>query len=115
MQAFKNVETAKQSKETAINVAKKYRSEQIPLAEAKADKIIQDAKAEHAARVADANGQVARFNNMFEQFTLYPLITKKRMYLETLESILPDTKVFVTDGKTQQLLPLDSFYHHNGN
>lgn len=109
VQAFKSVETAKQGKETAINVAKKYRSEQIPLAEAKADKIMQDAKAKHAARVAEANGQVARFNNMYEQFVKYPLITKRRMYFEALEDVLPNSKVFVTDGKTQNLMPLDRF------
>ena len=78
--AFKAVETAKQGKDTAINNAKQYQNEQIPAAEAEADRITQDAEATKQARIAEAEGQVARFNQMFEQYQLYPLITKQRLY-----------------------------------
>ena len=107
--AFKEVETAKQSAETKINQAKKYENEQIPAAEAQADRIVQTAEAEKSARIAEAEGQVARFNAMYEQYAQNPLITKQRMFYEALESILPDLKVIITDGSTQTMLPVESF------
>jgi membrane protease subunit HflK len=109
VQAFKSVETAKQGKETAVNNAKKYQSEELPKAEAAADKIVQDAEAAKQARIAEAEGQVARFNEMYEQYKNQPFITKKRLFYETMEDVLPDLKVIITDGNTQQMLPLDSF------
>jgi membrane protease subunit HflK len=109
VQAFKSVETAKQGKETAVNNAKKYKSEELPKAEAEADKIVQDAEAAKQARIAEAEGQVARFNEMYEQYKLQPYITKKRLFYETMEDVLPDLKVIITDGNTEQMLPLDSF------
>lgn len=107
--AFKAVETAKQGADTAKNNALKYQNEQIPSAEAEADKIVQAAEAEKASRIAEAEGQVARFNSMYEEYKNYPLITKKRLFYETMESVLPSLKVIVTDGGTETLLPLDSF------
>jgi membrane protease subunit HflK len=108
-QAFKAVETAKQGKETAVNNAKKYQSEQVPAAEAEADRIIQNAEAEKAARIAEAEGQAAKFNSIFAEYSKYPLITKQRMFYEAMEKVLPDSKVIITDGNTQQMLPLESF------
>lgn len=109
VQAFKSVETAKQGKDTAVNNAKKYQSEELPKAEAAADKIVQDAEASKQARIAEAEGQVARFNEMYEQYKLQPYITKKRLFFEAMEEVLPDLKVIITDGNTQQMLPLESF------
>ena len=107
--AFKAVETAKQGKDTAINNANKYKNEQIPAAEAAADKIIKSAEAEKTARIAEAEGQVARFNAMYDQYALNPNITKQRMFYEAMENVLPDTKVIISDGSTQTIYPLDSF------
>ena len=111
--AFKEVETAKQSAETRINQARKYENEQIPAAEAEAD-IVQSAEAQKAARIAEAEGQVARFNAMYEQYALNPLITKQRMFYEALEDLLPDLKVIITDGNTQTMLPVESFTGTDG-
>lgn len=110
--AFKSVETAKQGKETSLNNANKYRNEQIPSAEARADKILQDAEAQKQARINEAEGQVARFNSTYEEYMKYPMITKQRMFYETMEEVLPDIKVIIqgTDGNSvQEILPLDSF------
>ena len=109
--AFKEVETAKQGKETALNNANKYRNEQIPNAEAEADKILQDAEAAKQERINEANGQVARFNSMYQEYVKYPEVTKKRMFYEAMEDILPDVKVVIQskDGSTSTILPLDSF------
>lgn len=107
IQAFKAVETAKQGADTAKNNALKYQNEEIPAAEASADRIIQAAEAEKAARIAEAEGQVARFNSMYDEYKNYPLITKKRLFFETMENILPSLKVIVTDGTTETFLPLE--------
>ena len=107
--AFKSVETAKQGADTTMNNALQYQNEKIPEAEANADQIIQQAEAQKAARIAEAEGQVARFNSMYEEYLNYPLITKQRLFYETLEEILPDLKVIITDGDTETMLPLDSF------
>lgn len=101
--AFKDVENAKQGKETAVNNANKYRSEQIPAAEAEADQILQQAEAAKASRINEANGQVARFNAMYEEYSKFPEITRLRMYYETMEDLLPGLKVIITDGSGNQL------------
>lgn len=109
MQAFKAVETAKQGADTAVNNAKQYQNEQIPAAEANADKITQQAEAKKEARIAEAEGQTARFNAMYEQYKLNPTVTRQRLFYETLEDVLPGLKVIIDDGGTQTLLPLDTF------
>ncbi|MCR5594792.1 MAG: FtsH protease activity modulator HflK [Lachnospiraceae bacterium] len=107
--AFKAVETAKQGADTAMNQAYQYQNQQIPSAEANADAIIQKANAYKEARIAEAEGQVARFNDMYEEYKKFPTITKKRIFFEKMEEILPDLKVIITDGDTQTMLPLESF------
>jgi len=101
--AFKDVENAKQGKETAVNNANKYRSEQIPAATAQADRIIQQAEATKESRINEANGQVARFNAMYEEYSKFPGITKQRMYYEAMEALLPGLKVIITDENGSNL------------
>lgn len=111
IEAFKAVETAKQGKETAINNANKYRSEQKPQADARVDQILKEAEAQKEARINEAEGQAARFNALYEEYIKYPLITKQRMFYETMQEILPDLEVIIDngDGSVQKILPLDTF------
>ena len=111
MSAFKAVETAKQGKETALNNANKYQNEKIPAAEASVDQIIQKAEADKANRIKEAEGQVARFNAMYEEYIKFPDITKQRMFYEAMEEILPYLEVIIDsgDGSVQKLLPLGTF------
>ena len=108
--AFKEVETAKQGKETAVNNANKYRSEQLPAAEAQADQIVQQAEGERQARINEASGQVARFESMYAEYMQYPLITKQRMYYEAMEELLPGMKVVIQseDGETLNMFNMDA-------
>lgn len=110
MEAFKAVETAKQGKETAENNAEKYKNEKEPEALAKADQILQEAESTKVARINEAQAEVARFNEMFEEYKKYPLITKQRMFYETMEELLPNLKVIIDsgNGNVQKLLPLDT-------
>ena len=112
MEAFKAVESAKQGKETAVNNANKYRNEKLPAAEAEVDRVLQAAEATKAGRVNEAVGQVARFNAMYDEYVKYPTVTKRRMFYETMEDILPKMKVIIdgTDGSSVKMMyPLDSF------
>ncbi len=108
-QAFKNVEDAKQGMETAINNANADANTRIPAANAQADKIVKDAQAEKEALIAEAEGQVARFNSLYEEYIKFPLITKQRMFYETMEEVLPNMNIYITDGSTQTMLPLEPF------
>lgn len=114
-QAFKNVEDAKQGMETAINNANADANTRIPQANAQADKIIKDAQAEKEALISEAEGQVARFNSLYQEYVKFPLITKERMFYETMEEVLPGMNIYITDGSTQSLLPLEPFSTNNIN
>lgn len=111
MEAFKAVETAKQGKETALNNANKYRNEQLPSAQAKADGILKDAQAQKTERINEATAQVARFNAMYEEYIKNPTVTRQRMFYEAMEEILPDLKVIIESpsGNMQTIYPIDSF------
>ena len=50
---------------------------------------------------------------MYEEYKKYPLITKRRLFFERMEEILPGLKVIITSGDTQTVLPLDSFINFN--
>ena len=109
--AFKSVESAKQNKETTINQANAYKEQQLPVAKAEADQLIQNAEYLRQNRINDANKQVAMFNAMYAQYALNPLITRERMYYEMLEHVLPGVRVYIntTGTDTSMLLPLDVF------
>lgn len=109
IKAFKEVETAKQGAETAINNANKYKSEKLPSANADADRIIKEAEAYKENRVSEAEGQVARFSETYKEYKKFPLITKKRMFYETLETVLPNLEIIITDGQTQSIYPVEKF------
>ena len=111
MAAFNAVEDAKQQKDTFVNDANKYKNEQLPAAEAKADKYLQEAEAQKQARINEANGQVARFNAMFEEYIKNPEITKLRLFYEAMEEIMPGLEVVIenTDGSTSKVYPVKPF------
>lgn len=109
LEAFMNVESAKQGAETAVNNANKYRNEQIPQAEAQVDQILKEAASQKESRINEAEGQAARFNALFDEYMKYPLITKQRMFYEAMENVLPDLKVVIdgTDSGVEKILPLE--------
>ena len=113
IEAFKSVETAKQQAETVINDAKAYQNAQLPLAEAQADQLIQNAEFLKQKRINEAIQQVAMFEAMYEEYALNPQITKIRMYYETISEILPGVKLYINTAgangsDVQMLLPLES-------
>ena len=119
IEAFKAVETAKQKAETVINDAKAYQNAQLPLAEAQADQLIQNAEYLRQKRINEAIEQVAMFEAMYAEYALNPDITLSRMYYEAISDILPNVKLFINtsgggDSDVQMLLPLESLVTNNG-
>ena len=109
LEAFMNVESAKQGAETAVNNANKYRNEQIPAAEAEVDKVLKEAESTKEARINEAQGQASRFNEIYNEYKKYPLITKQRMFYDAMEELLPDLKVIIdgSEGGTEKILPIE--------
>ena len=110
-EAFKAVETAKQTAEAVVNEAKAYENAQIPNAEAQADKLLQNAEYLKTKRVNEAVEAVAMFEAMFVEYEQNPDITRSRMYYEAISKVLPGVKIYINTGDGQSvemLLPLES-------
>ncbi|QNM05899.1 FtsH protease activity modulator HflK [Qiania dongpingensis] len=106
LEAFKDVETAKQGKETSINNANKYRNEKLPKAEADVDQILQEAESTKTKRINEAYADVSMFSAQYEEYVKNPLVTKQRMFYETMEAVLPNLKVIIdgTDSTSTMLM-----------
>ena len=119
IEAFKAVETAKQQAETVVNDAKAYQNAQLPLAQAEADKLIQNAEYLKQKRINEAHQQVAMFSAMYTEYEKNPEITRSRMYYEAIQDILPGVKLYINTSSggddVQMLLPLESLVTNGGN
>jgi membrane protease subunit HflK len=99
MAAFKDVASAKEDKAKMINEAHGYRNEILPKAKGKAAQIINDAIAYKESKIISAQGDVSRFLQVLEQYRMAKEITKKRLYIETMEEILPTVNKVIVEGK----------------
>jgi len=110
--AFRDVQTAKADKERKINEAEAYQNDIIPKARGEAEKILQEAEAYQKSTVADATGQAERFNKVYKEYSKAKAITKKRMYLETMEEVYQNVDKIIIDEKLGRsvlpYLPLDN-------
>ncbi len=116
VEAFKAVETAKQTAEAVVNEAKAYENAQVPNAEAQADKLRQNAQYLKQKRINEAVEAVAMFEAMYAEYVDDPEITRARMYYEAISKILPGVRLYVNtgDGETvDMLLPLESLVGGN--
>jgi membrane protease subunit HflK len=108
--AFKDVVSATKDKRKTINEAKGYREEVIPDARGEAAKIVRAAKAYQDQKIKHALGEADKFLQILKEYKKAKEITRKRLYLETMESILPEMDKFILDGKNQgnllQFLPI---------
>lgn len=104
--AFRDVQTARADKEREINQAETYRNDILPRARGEAEKILQEAKAYEQQIVAKSEGDASRFLAVYEKYVVSKDVTKKRIYLETMENILKNTnKIIVGDKGVNSLTP----------
>ncbi|PKV76075.1 FtsH protease activity modulator HflK [Pontibacter ramchanderi] len=105
--SFNAVNQAQQERETLINQAESEYNRIIPRARGEADETIQLAEAYALTRVNVATGEAARFNSLFEEYVKAPEVTKKRLYLETMERLLPKVgEKVIVDERGNNVLPL---------
>lgn len=105
--AFNAVNQAQQEKETLINQAKSEYNKVIPKASGQAEETIQKAEGYATERVNNAFGEVARFNAIYTEYLKAPEVTKRRIYLETMGSVLPKLgSKIVIDEEGNNVLPL---------
>ena len=96
--SFRDVQAARSDLERAQNEAQTYANRVVPEARGRAAKIKQDAEAYREQTVADAKGQTARFLQVYDQYKKAPDVTRKRMYLETMERVLGGTDKTIIDN-----------------
>jgi modulator of FtsH protease HflK len=109
--AFRDVQAARADKERLQNEASGYANKVVPEAHGDAERILQSAEGYKQKVVNDAIGQTARFKKVYDQYKNAPEVTRKRMYLETMERVLGDTDKIIIDSKDAKgivpYLPLD--------
>lgn len=113
--AFNSVNEAEQQRESLIQKAREQYNNQVPKARGEAKRMIQSAEGYALERVNKAQGEASRFLAVLTEYKKYPLVTRTRLYLETMEKVLPKLKdIYIVDGQNVSdtvtpLLPLSSF------
>lgn len=98
--AARDVQAARADQERLRNEADAYKNDIIPRARGQAQRMVQDAEGYKSEVVAKAEGDAARFTSVYTQYRQAEDITRKRMYLETMEKILSGMNKMVLDNKT---------------
>ena len=105
--SFNEVNQAQQEREKMINVANGEYNKAVPRASGEAEQKIQAAEGYAAKRVNEAEGDVARFNAVLAEYLKAPEVTKRRIYIETMQEIVPKLgKKVIIDEQASQILPL---------
>lgn len=99
--AFQDVQNAKSDRERFVNEAESYANETLPRARGEADALLSAAASQRLKRVEEARGDAARFEALRRESSLAPGPLRARLYLETLEEVLPRMRVYVVDGGTR--------------
>jgi membrane protease subunit HflK len=100
--AFRDVQAARADQERLQNEAGSYANRVIPEARGEAEPILQAAGGYREQTVAEATGQTARFLKVFDEYKKAPEVTRKRMYLETMERVLGGTDKIILDSRDGQ-------------
>ncbi len=103
--AFDDVLAANQDRNRSINEAEGHANEVVPRARAEGAEILQGAIGYRDAKIAEARGEAQRFLAIVAEYQRAPAITRKRLYLETMEEVLPDVEKLVVEPGTAAVLP----------
>lgn len=97
--AFRDVQAARQDQDRARNEAETYASKVVPEARGEAARIVQEAEAYRERIIAEANGSASRFKQVYEEYRKAPDVTRERMYLETMERVFGASDKIIIDTK----------------
>ena len=103
--AFDDVVGASQDANRLVNEAEGYRNEMLPGARAQAVELIESAHGYREARVAEASGEAQRFTALEQEYRKAPEVTHQRLYLETMEGVLPGVEKVIIEPGAAGVLP----------
>ncbi|MFH1571865.1 MAG: FtsH protease activity modulator HflK [Gemmatimonadota bacterium] len=105
-ESFNEVNQAQQEKEKLINEARRDYNKVIPLAEGEKDQRIREADGYRLKRINEAEGDVARFSALLAEYSKAPEVTRRRIYVETLQEVMPTIRSkIIIDERTRSILP----------
>ncbi|WP_141432002.1 FtsH protease activity modulator HflK [Bacillus sp. 03113] len=106
--AFTDVTDARETMNTKLNEASKYQNKKMNEAQGEKAALMSKALGDKAARIETARGDVAIFDKLYEEYRKNPDITKKRLVIETIEQVLPQSEVYIMndDGNTMKYFPI---------
>lgn len=106
-ESFNEVNQAQQEKEKLINEARRDYNKVIPLAKGEKDQRIREADGYRLKRINEAEGDVARFNALLAEYVKAPEVTRRRIYIETLQDVMPSIRSkIIIDEQARSILPL---------
>jgi len=103
--AFRDVQAARADAERVQNEAQSYANRVVPEARGRSSQITQNAEGYREQTVAEAKGQTARFVKVYEEYKKAPEVTRRRMYLETMERVFNGTDKIIIDPKNSGIVP----------
>jgi membrane protease subunit HflK len=103
--AFDDVVAAAQDANLVINQSKAYENEVIPRARAEATELTESAQAYRDSRIAESRGEAERFTALLAAYRTAPEVTRKRLYLETMEAVLPNVEKVIVEPGAASILP----------
>ena len=104
--AFDDVLRAREERDTRINQALAFESETLPVARGRAEAIMREAEAYRATQIAEAQGEADRYLAVLEEYRAAPEIISKRMYLETMDEVMPRLNQVMVSGVDSPILIL---------
>jgi membrane protease subunit HflK len=104
--SFNEVNQAQQEKEKLINEARRDYNKVIPLADGEKDQRIREADGYRLKRINEAQGDAARFTALLAEYIKAPVVTRRRIYIETLQEVMPSVRSkIIVDERTRSILP----------
>jgi len=104
--AFKEVISAREEKNTSVYEAESYSSDILPTARGEAVRMAREAEAYKEEKIKQAQGDAARFTALLTEYRKAKDVTRKRLYLETMENIVSKAQKVIIDYDKQGILPL---------
>jgi membrane protease subunit HflK len=103
--AFRDVQAARADQERLQNEAQTYANRVVPEARGEAERILQAAQGYRDRVIAEAKGEADRFENVLEEYLKAPEVTRKRIFIDTMQEVLSNTDKIIIDEKSGGVVP----------